>query len=193
MYRIYSNSVCTAKASYMSKICPCLGSDFTANILQTLLSSMFIDMGETKAWLSLKISIKYVFQYLDGIYRMHRIAYIYNQTQKALCFFPLVASSWICTQVTLIIISFLSLVPVRAQLPIRQALLKATDAKIQLSVLHMVVQVQCSASEQLLTLQQVKLKNCRNPLIACKLLLQVFDSASASHLLSHRIHQSLRH
>lgn len=88
---------------------------------------------------------------------------------------------------------FSVLVLVRAWHPTLQVLLKATDVRTPLWALHMVAQAQHSTSEPLQTHQQVKLRNCRNLLTACKLLSLVSDGHPVSDLLSHPIQQSLRH
>lgn len=88
---------------------------------------------------------------------------------------------------------FSILVLARAWHPTLQVLLKATDVRTLLWALHMVAQAQRSTSEPLQTHQQVKLRNCRNLLTACKLLSLVSDSHPASDLLFHPTQQSLRH
>lgn len=82
---------------------------------------------------------------------------------------------------------FSILVLVRAWHPTLQVLLKATDVRTLLWALHTVAQAQHSPSEPPQTHRQVKLRNCRNLLTACKLLSLVSDSHPASDLLSHPI------
>lgn len=88
---------------------------------------------------------------------------------------------------------FSVLVLVRAWHPTLQVLLKATDVRTRLWALHMVARAQHSTSEPLQTHPQVKLRNCRNLLTACKLLSLASDSHPASDPLSCSIQQSLRH
>lgn len=88
---------------------------------------------------------------------------------------------------------FTLLVLGRAWLPTRQALLKVTVVRILLWARRTVELVQPSTSERARTRRQMKLRSYRNLPTACKLLLLVCDSPSASDLLSHSIQQSLRH
>lgn len=88
---------------------------------------------------------------------------------------------------------FTLLVHERAWLPTHQALLKVTVVRILLWVQPMVELGQPSTSAQIRIPRPVKLRNYRNHPTACKLLLLVCDSPSASDLLSHSIQQSLRH
>lgn len=81
----------------------------------------------------------------------------------------------------------------RAWLPTRQASLKVTAVRTLPWARPMVELARPSTSEQVRTPQQTKLRNYRNLPTACKLLLLVCDSRSASDLLSHLIQPSLRH
>lgn len=88
---------------------------------------------------------------------------------------------------------FTLLVLGRAWLPTHPALLKVTVGRTLLWVRPTAEPGQPSTSEPVRIPQATKLRNYRNLPTACKLLLLVCDSHSASDLLSRSIRPSLRH